>query len=90
MMCMKKRLIVLSEKEGAKTLVDDKSTFSLLMEAVLGAGARDPILREELVSIKGCRLGYGYMRRPNTWPNDEVVNSYMELLLQRIEKMKRA
>ena len=84
----------LQEKEEARTVVDENSAFSPLtpnavkrVRSVLGASNYSNVGRTLYAKISGCTVHGSDLQtlKPNTWLNDEIVNSYLELLFRRNE-----
>ncbi len=84
----------LEEKEEARTVVDENSAFSELtphavkrVRSVLGASTYSDVGRTLYAKISGCTVHGSDLQtlKPNTWLNDEIVNSYLELLYRRNE-----
>ncbi len=82
----------LAEKKEGKTVVNEKSAFSPLTDSAMkrlrNVIADPKACQTRLADIAGCRITGNDLRllKPNTWINDEIVNSYMELLCRRGEK----
>lgn len=82
----------LAEKQESVSVIDESSAFSPLTPSalkrvrhVLGSQS---VRNEQFVNIGGCRIHGSDLQllKPNTWLNDEIVNSYMELIFRRAEK----